>query len=261
MQQRFPLRNPRYNQAKEHQQQQKGLTPPRESVVGKAYTNTYTMGFLSGIGNAARRTQLNAEIVLVDRELVARKREFGVELYDLIASQQTSKAIIKAPTAFKKIENKIKVPLELCSKDVQAFQATILIKEDEAFKIDAKRVDPSRKIGKKITDTAKESKLYVQVKQAQRQMRLRKEEFGLEIWDIVAGIATVDAEKPKKDGWKLVKNSIGKGIKGTVAKAVAKVDKDEMDVKACVQRAKRDIKTIEDQKQRRMNEIERMNQD
>ena len=151
--------------------------------------------------------------------------------------------------------------MELCSKDVQAFQATILIKEDEAFKIDAKRVDPSRKIGKKITDTAKESKLYVQVKQAQRQMRLRKEEFGLEIWDIVAGIATVDAEKPKKDGWKLVKNSIGKGIKGTVAKAVAKVDKDEMDVKACVQRAKRDIKTIEDQKQRRMNEIERMNQD
>jgi len=217
------------------------------------------MGFVEGMENAARRGQLNGEIVMVDREIAARKQELGVELYDLISDQHKARSIIHTPDALRKIEIKIKGPLESCSKDIKALQATITKNEDEAFKTDPKQVDNTRAIGQKISTTAKElvglSKLYFEVKQAERQMKSRKEQFGLEIWDIITGVTNADADKPKKDGWKAVKSSIGKGVKGTAVYAVAKMDKDEKDVKACVKRAKEDVQLLEDKKQQKLNQI------
>lgn len=43
------------------------------------------MGFLDSVKKAGTKTKLQGEIVLLDREIAAAKRAFGVTLYDLLA--------------------------------------------------------------------------------------------------------------------------------------------------------------------------------
>ena len=55
------------------------------------------MGFMDSLGNAGRRAQLTAEVTMVNRDLVARKKQLGVDLFDLIEKQSKNKGILSTP--------------------------------------------------------------------------------------------------------------------------------------------------------------------
>lgn len=204
---------------------------------------------------------------MVDREMNARKKAFGVELYDLIEVQQkTHKGdILKAPKFLKHVENEIKEPLEECTKDIRYIQNQFSEKEHAAFIIDAKRekeVNPT--MGKRVSDTAKEAQLATQMHLLEREMKIRKEKFGLEIWDLVSGCKTQSSEgenDKRKSGLAAVRGSIrdlGKGVKGTVSKTLGKASNDEQDVEACVNKAKNDIALMQKNKDHKLQEIDRL---
>lgn len=224
------------------------------------------MGFFEAIGNGAKRTQLRAEVQLVEREITTRKKAFGVELFDLIALQtkREKNSMLKVPGLFKTIENTIQVPLDQCTKDVELLDMEKRQLEDEVEVIEAKRDrDINGGLGKKIADGAREGQIAVKVALLNRDMKIRKEKFGLEVYDIVSQPQwlhdTLAAETKKAKGiGGAVKGGIGglaKGVKGTVGKTLGKVSGDERTIEECVQKAKAEIDSMERRKQIKQTEI------
>ena len=240
------------------------------------------MGLLNGLGNAAKRAQLNGEILLIDRELVARKKSFGVEMFDAISKQPKGQSFAakrntngqgmpwKIPRVLKEIQEEIQEPLESCYKDVMHLELEISNKEDTAYMIDAKRdVDVNRTMGKRVSDTAREAQLATQITMHKRNIKLRKEQLGMEIWDAVGSGAVTSSSgdsasghAPKrKSGFQAMKGAV-KNVKGQVSKTLggnaADYEEYEKGVDTCVDKAKREIQFMEDKKRRRQQEIQEL---
>ena len=231
--------------------------------------------FLTLIQNTFRKLQLKVEIVLLDRDITNRQRKFGIELYDLIEKQRRAlhtqlekdygttndddndndklkKAIAvdditQTLKLFQIIENEIKIPLEVTRKEINNM----------------------------LESSVKFPPLLIQ---------RRKEEFGITIWPIIceetlwihetlekdlslknkdAANANANASaNANNDNTTIVSNfmnvaikAIEKGTKSTLKKVVGKLSSEEREVEACVDKAKSDIKVIENQKLEKLYEI------
>ena len=96
-----------------------------------------------------------------------------------------------------------------------------------------------------------------------REMFLLKEKFGLEVWESVSRVQwlhdAVASETKNKSGLGIVTGAVGglaKGVKGTVTKTLGKVSGDERVIEVCVNKAKGDVKFIEENKRRKQSEID-----
>jgi hypothetical protein len=225
------------------------------------------MGFFESIGNAAQSTKLRGEIALIDRELATRQKAFGVELYDIVASQQANHKddILETPSLFQTVENEIREPLEQCSKDVRVMEMEKrnIANELELMEVRRMRDAEGGGMGQRMSDSAKATELNVKAKYLDREMLLRKEKFGLEVWDKVASVQwlhqAVVSETKNKSGLGIVTGAVGglaKGVKGTVTKTLGKASGDEREIEACVDKAKKDVKFIEEKKRRKQTEMD-----
>ena len=225
------------------------------------------MGFFESVGNAAKRAKLNTEIALLDREMATRKKAFGVELYDIIHKQheqqyqnKTDGGVLEMPVIFKTIENEIQEPLAKASKEIREMdrEKRALVEQMEALGTDA-----SDGMGKRMSDGAKSAELSVKIAYLDREMKLRKEQFGLDVYEAAAGPqwmhqALSDGLKDKK-GLDIVTGAVGglvKGTKGTVTKTLGKVSGDEREIENCVHKAKADIQIIKDDKKTKNRQLE-----
>ena len=241
--------------------------------------------FMALVKGTFRKFQLQAEVVVLDHDATKRHRAFGVELYDLIEKQrldtkaQIHKTLDETETAetkeegtaadadadadaertakvetvesflkvFQTIENEIKAPLEACRKDVEEMTSHNPPYPD----------------------------LLIQ---------RRKEDFGIEIWPVVSGpkwlhetleedlkkaLASEEkypeggttAKSPKKDLGGLVSaavQSVVKGTKTTITKAIGKLSPEEREVEACVKVAKEEVASLEGKKLEKLTEIEEL---
>ena len=89
------------------------------------------MGFLDSVKKGATKTKLQGEIVLLDREIAAIKKEFGVTLYDLLSkgvdSNTTPALLTKTP--------EVATAFETFYKDIQDIlrEKTAKLKEIETY--------------------------------------------------------------------------------------------------------------------------------
>jgi len=181
--------------------------------------------------NAGEQAKLKGEIVILERELKGRQKAFGVQLFDLLVSSD-SHFIVKTPSIFHANEEKIRVPFESCKADVDSLLATKQAHEHELDLVQAKKdsmtpaystQDKLNNAGKWMSNTGKEGKIQAQIALLERQIRQRKEQFGLEVFHLV--------EMPKESG----------GIKSGVSNQLSKFSQKEKLIEQVVEQAKKDV--------------------
>eukprot|EP00584_Thalassiosira_punctigera_P010215 CAMPEP_0172546856 /NCGR_PEP_ID=MMETSP1067-20121228/16528_1 /TAXON_ID=265564 ORGANISM="Thalassiosira punctigera, Strain Tpunct2005C2" /NCGR_SAMPLE_ID=MMETSP1067 /ASSEMBLY_ACC=CAM_ASM_000444 /LENGTH=239 /DNA_ID=CAMNT_0013333845 /DNA_START=95 /DNA_END=814 /DNA_ORIENTATION=- len=226
------------------------------------------MGFFDAIGDVANRAKLTGEIALLDRDITVRKKQFGVELYDIVDKHEKQKkkganSMLEIPGIFKTIEHEIKEPVDKLSKEIRVLELEKRGVENEIELQGARQyrdvgTPASVGLGKNVADKAKEAQLFVQIKYLDREMLIRKENFGLAIWDAVSEqqwIHEALADETKdKHGLGVIAGTVGgltKGIKGTVAKTLGAFSSDEREIAACVNKAKEEVKSMEEKKRRK----------
>lgn len=226
------------------------------------------MGFFDSVGNAAKRAQLNAEMALLDREMATRKKAFGVELYDLISAQHAKNRVhaddtsmeamvLDLPSVFKHMEKDMEEPLQKTSKEVRVMEREKRDLQQQAARIEAQKE-------KSFSDSAKSVELSARVAYLDREMKIKKEQFGLDAWE-----AAVDSKwmhetlaegvHNAKDGLGMITGAVGglvKGTKGTVTKTLGKLSAEEREIEQCVNKAKADVKKIQDKKDMKNRELE-----
>lgn len=203
---------------------------------------------------------------MVEREMTARKKQFGIDLWDLISSnnQKRQNDLIAAPALFKGMEEKIKAPLDECSKDIALLKGSLAEKESEFYKLQVKRESTlGGGIGTWVSNSSAETKLKAQMALLERDIKIRKEKFGVDIWELVSENSsmaeTISKETKNKGALGSIGGAIGgfgKGIKGGAASGLGKLSKDERAIQDCVDKAKEDIGYLQRSKDRKQSMID-----
>lgn len=94
------------------------------------------MGFFDSVKKSATKTKIQGEIVLLDREIAAIQKEFGVTLYDLLAAAVDGN---NATPALLKKQPEIATVFEAFYKEIQKQQAEKDAKLKEIDHYDAKK--------------------------------------------------------------------------------------------------------------------------
>lgn len=106
-------------------------TTTRSSI----YTGlTKTMGFLDSIQKGAAKTKLQGEIMLLDRDIAAIKKAFGVALYDCLSNATHQN---QTPALLKK-QPEVATAFEMSYKEIQQLQAEKDAKLQEIEHFEAK---------------------------------------------------------------------------------------------------------------------------
>ena len=186
---------------------------------------------------STQKTKLRADIALTEREANTRKKKFGVDLYDVLTVDKQKMLGISAGTMFKGKHEEMKAAFERARDDIAGKLAR---KEELQRKRDVMEVKGSHtmpdttmgekmsKMGKTVSDASVDTKLRAQQALIDREIKIRKEEFGLEVFD---------ACKPSEEK--------EKGIKGAISTAVSKLSDHEKDIQSVIDLAKRDVEIIE----------------
>lgn len=200
------------------------------------------MGLWDNVKNAAEKTKLRGDIALSQRSINARKKKFGVEFFDILTSDKQNALGMSAGTlsVFKKggQNDELREAFEQARDDIRAKQAN---KDQLQNKLDIMEVKgvhtmPDVTMGQKLSKTGKMfsnagtgTKLRAQMTLLDREMKIRKEEFGLEVFDLAK--STEDKEK--------------KGLKGAISKAMTGLSEQEKEIQKTVDSAKKDVETLE----------------
>ena len=93
-----------------------------------------------------------------------------------------------------------------------------------------------------------------------RDIRIRKEKFGMDVWDVVcqttsSNEASVDSEPPKAKGIGSALGGFARGVQGSVGKTLGKVSADARTIEECLMKAKADVASMERRKQIKQSEI------
>ncbi|KAL3907362.1 MAG: hypothetical protein SGILL_008907, partial [Bacillariaceae sp.] len=185
---------------------------------------------------STQKTKLRADISLADREAKGRKKKFGVDLYDVLTHDKQKMLGISAGTLFKGNHEEMKASFERARDDISAKlarkeefqrQRDVLEVKGSHTMPDTTMGEKMSKAGKAASDAGKDTKLRAQQAMLDREIKIRKEAFGLEVFDVC---------KPseKKD----------KGIKGALSNAISNLSEHEKDIQAVIDQAKRDVEII-----------------
>ena len=186
--------------------------------------------------NAATRTKLQGEIMLHEREIKARQQRFGVVLFDLLSSEKGA-FVIKTPGIFHANQEQVKGPFERCRNDVDALEMEKNEHQQqlEFYQASKERAAPAysardkaAKAGDWVSNTASEGKLQAQIALLDRKIKQRKQEFGVEVYDMLE-------YKPPESG----------GVKGAVSSTFSKFNQKEKEIEQCVEEVKKDVAFIQ----------------
>mmetsp|Transcript_30351 Transcript_30351/g.56931 ORF Transcript_30351/g.56931 Transcript_30351/m.56931 type:complete len:220 (-) Transcript_30351:120-779(-) len=189
------------------------------------------------VKNSAQKTKLRADIALAERESNGRKKRFGVDMYDVLTNDKQKLLGVAAGTLFKGSQEELKAAFEKARDDIAGMQARKdeLQKKRDVLEVKGAHTMPdttigekANKAGKAVADAATDQKLRAQMALIDREMKIRKEEFGLEIF----GYVEVSEEKKK-------------GLKGAVTSAITNLSDHEKDIQSVIDTAKKDVDTIE----------------
>ena len=183
------------------------------------------------------KTKLRGEIALCERDIVGRKKTFGIELYDMMTTDKQKLLGVSAGTLFKDKQVELKEPFERARDDMAGIQARKDIKQKDLDVLEVNTADAMpdatlnekmAKAGRAITNASNSTKLKAQMALMDRDMKIRKEQFGLEVYDLT---------KASEEG----------GLDG--------LSEQEKDIQACIDTAKSDVASIEGKIKSKEDEI------
>jgi hypothetical protein len=235
------------------------------------------MGIFDSVKNSAAKAKLNAEIVLLDRQINTQLHSFGVEFFDKLVkaaapySNSSTSTLNAAVLPSSAVADAMRSVFDECRHDVQAKQ-----NEHDANRIEAEKVACNKersaakslnqstmtKAGNWMTDTSKEAQLKVRNKLLEREINQRKGQFGVEVFDIVltamGGSGTAAASGGGGGG--ALAAAVAKtksGIIGTLAGSHA-ADKEA--IAKCIANASRAVGLLRAQKDSKLREIAAIDQ-
>jgi chromosome segregation ATPase len=188
------------------------------------------------VKKSGQKTKLRADIALAERECKSRKKKFGVDLYDVLTTDKQKLLGLSAGTLFKGTQQELKTSFESAKNDIGGME---LRKDEIQKKRDVLEVKGSHtmpdttvgekasKAGKAVADAATDTKLRAQIALIDREIKIRKEDFGIEVFEA----AKVSEEKAK-------------GIKGAVSSAISNLSDHEKQIQAVIDQAKAEVDSI-----------------
>uniref|UniRef100_A0A7S4AX07 Uncharacterized protein n=1 Tax=Pseudo-nitzschia australis TaxID=44445 RepID=A0A7S4AX07_9STRA len=203
------------------------------------------MGIWGSVKNAAEKTKMRGDIALAQRGITARKKKFGVEFYNILTNDKQrllgGSVAAGSLSVFKKNgkEDPLKDAFDAAHEDIRGMEAR---KEMFQQKLDVMEVKGSHsmpdntigqkvsKTGKKFSDAGNGTKHRAQMALVDREMKIRKERFGCQVFDM----ASTTDDKGKKGL-----------IKGTISKALTSLSDHEKEIQKVVDTAKKDVAEIE----------------
>ncbi|GKY91804.1 hypothetical protein MPSEU_000152100 [Mayamaea pseudoterrestris] len=192
------------------------------------------------VKNEGAKAKLQAELKLLDREVNKRQKLFGVDLYDLLSQQAKL-----APAFMSKLQAQVKEPYDQAKHDITKLQMDRLHLQEQIdlVQCNADRARPAYttkghliKAGQTIKDTGIEAKLQAQVVLLDRNIKMRKETFGVDVFTLLQ--ANPEAAK---------NNLIGN--------MAAKLSSREQEIQKCIEKAKHDVTFIIKKKEYKEREI------
>ena len=185
--------------------------------------------------NTGVKAKLKGEIKFLEMECAGRKKKFGVDLYDLLTKDKNKLLGMSSGTLGQK---ELHQPFELAKDDIAGIQAKKDVKQKDCDVLEVKGPqsmpdqtagDKMKQAGRAVSNAGKEAKLRTEMALLERDMKIRKENFGLEIIDVL---------KTSED---LKSKGIGKKIRNSITNNT----QHETEIQACIDAAKADVARIE----------------
>lgn len=195
------------------------------------------MSLWDKVKKAGQKTKLRADIAMAEREVRGRQKKFGVDLYDVLTNDKQKLLGVSAGTLFKGKKDELKMAFERARDDIAGKLAR---KEELQRKRDVLEVkgahtmpdttvgEKMNKAGKAVADAGTDTKLRAQQALLDREIKIRKEEFGLEVFHVV---------KPSEQK--------DRGVKGALSNAISSLSEHEKDIQSIIDLAKKDVDAID----------------
>jgi len=149
------------------------------------------------VASAGQKTKLKTEIALLDQNMKGRKQTFGVDVYDLMEQKKTFGG--KSET-----EPKVVEVFESGEKDIAMIVEKKDAKQAEIDGLGAQEGLPAetmgekaKKAGNQARDAAVKTKIQAEMALLDREIKTRKQVFGVELFDAVmqlSGFEPTDTE-------------------------------------------------------------------
>ena len=215
-----------------------------------------------------KKIKVQGEIQLLKRELLAREKAFGVALYDLLTNDKQTLLGVTAGTLFKgalsnSTTTKMKEPLERAREDIAGIQAKKDVKQKDLDVLEVKGAhtlpdytlgQKANKVGAVISNGAKETKLQAEMALLDREIKIRKEQFGVEVMEQIQ-----QAEKKAKNGSSSSPSSSSSSSSLLKRVSLSGQSQQEQEIQKCINDAKADVAKIEAKIQSKQFEIHAMN--
>ena len=197
---------------------------------------------------SGQKTKIRGEIALMEREINGRKKTFGIELYDMMTNDKNKLLGVAAGTLFKGHQMELKEPFERARDDIAGIQARKDVKQKDLDVLEVKGASTMpdatleqkmNKAGRAISNGASGTKLRGQMALLDREMKIRKEEFGIEVFDLSQGSK---------------KNESGDSI-------LSGLSEQEHDIQSCIDKAKEDVAAIHDRIKSKESEMSTLDEE
>jgi hypothetical protein len=194
------------------------------------------------VKKSGQKTKLKGEILLLEREANARKKLFGIEFFDLVTNDKNKLLGISAGTIFKGQREELKEPVERARDDIAGMQAQkdIHQKDLDVLEVKGAHTLPDQTVGEKVnkagavmSNAATATKLAGKKALIDREIKVRKEEFGLEVFE---HFLKEEEKKEERKG----------GIKKKIAATMSSLSQQEKDIKACHEIAQMEVAAIQE---------------
>jgi hypothetical protein len=218
------------------------------------------MGIFESLRQGAVKTKLQAEIALLERQIVQKKNAFGVELYDKMSGQKSSNKIpginVEIPalaSLFPHNSDMIRDHMDRCRRDLQPKlnERSACLIELEKLSAISERSSANQgtitRAGTWMSNTGKDVELRLRIKMLERDICLRKEKFGIDVYDIVVESANNTKSEANT-------NKITAGV-NKIAQLAGVKNKAEKEIQDCIQIASRQVKLLQQQIESKHREI------
>mmetsp|Transcript_8205 Transcript_8205/g.11842 ORF Transcript_8205/g.11842 Transcript_8205/m.11842 type:complete len:236 (+) Transcript_8205:164-871(+) len=231
------------------------------------------MGLFDNVKNAGVRTKLKGEIAMLEHEMTTHKKKFGVDLYDLMVKihgvgSDGNKLTVGVGKMFHAKQSLFQEDWKIAHREIQDKLKQKEMKQNEIFRLEAKSecalpaisaTEKMKQASQWMTDKGSTTKLMAEMASLDREVRLRKEQFGLDIFDAVVILGENSSSQQqqveeKKKSKTPIKKGFG-GLKKAVSKQLSAVSSSEKEVEAMIQVAKQDATFIQKQIDRKEKEI------
>jgi hypothetical protein len=199
------------------------------------------MGIWDKVKNEGKKVKLQGEVQLLKRELVSRQKTFGIELYDLLTNDKQTLLGVTAGTIFKgnlSGEQDMKEPFDRAREDILGVQAKKDVKQTSLDVLEVKGAhtlpdttmgQKASKAGAAVSNGAKGTKLQAEMALLDREMKIRKEQFGVQVFDLTRNSQEKKTNNPVK----------------RLSNAVANLSQQEQAIQNSIDTAKTDVAKIQ----------------